>query len=165
MMEEDLPQVDVKKMALRVKAVLMEMYGVGMPDQKALAFIGRVGTMYKLDKDQLAVLTPLPQKIWKSSLQQQQKLVNGGGMNRKGSITLRPGDAVAEEPREGEGEPLPGGRQRSSLPGLADVMMAIPAKKSNMSSNIFSSLLGDSTSHKGKASKYKEHPNHLISLT
>lgn len=143
-------EVDLKKMALRVKAVLMEMYGVGMPDQKALAFIGRVGSLYKLDKEQLQTLTPLPQKIWKSSqMEQRQQHPNAAG--RRNSITLLAGDAIPEEVEEGTGEPLPPFKQPGSIAGsYTNVMPSLPSRRPNMSSNIFSQFLGETTSHKGE---------------
>jgi len=62
--EMDDAEVDPRKFILRVKSILAEMHGVGMPDHRALAFVGRICEVHEAGMESKQALVRLVQKIW-----------------------------------------------------------------------------------------------------
>lgn len=68
-------EAEARKFVHRVRAILLEMHGVGMPDQKALAFVGRACELYSAGPESRQALVKLTQRIWRiaaAAPQQQQ---------------------------------------------------------------------------------------------
>jgi WD40 repeat protein len=70
-------QAEARKFVHRVRSILLEMHGVGMPDQKALAFVGRACELHRAGPESRHALVKLTQRIWRIAAappQQQQIL-------------------------------------------------------------------------------------------